>query len=766
MPGFVSNLELQWELPPIARFLDSHRRPAPASSSSTSAAPASPTATATASPTSPSRSPTSRRCSTPPASSATTVFAISEGGPLAATFAAKHPERVEQLILYASLRPQPVRQPRLRRRPRRARRGALGHRPGLRPAGAVVERRRHPPLPGALRAPLGHAAVGDAAHPSSRLPSTRPRSSSRVSAPTVVLHRSDDTIIEASAWPRARRCAAGRAATSSSPAPTTSSTPATPTRSPTTSSPPSATTASPAPTRVFAALAFVDIVGSTELADSIGDRAFRDLLDRFHGVAEQGLRRRGGRRVNEPGRRAARRVPVGLGGHPVGVRDALRRRPPRPRRCAPASTPPRSNGGVTTSPGSASTSRRGPAPSPAPGELLVTRTVADLVDGSGTELVDRGSHELRGVGQPWQLFSVPSCARAVVGGLSAMTPEQLALVRRNRRRVEQAGDDFARRFYGHLVELHPSAIACSPTTPRRSAPQLVDGVVFFATAVDHPEFDERAHELGELLQAYGVRAADYEVFGHALVAAVGDVVGAGWTPGARRAPGGGSTRLIAETMLEGRRQPPVHEAELSRGVAPAPIEPAPTRARARPSAASAAVVVAGRDRRRRRGRGSPRRRGAANPTASKAAAAAASRPVSAVTTPTAWSARAAARVPCSDCDSSTRRSTTRAAPPNRTTSWRSIASSAKAPRARALRGAALEHVAGRLRAVAVGGQPAEPAVAIAAEQPDVLRPQVGARGRGRGSRPRRRHRGGEPCRRATAASARPRSRRSARDSSA
>jgi class 3 adenylate cyclase len=40
------------------------------------------------------------------------------------------------------------------------------------------------------------------------------------------------------------------------------------------------------------------------------------------------------------------------------------------------------------------------------GEVLVTGTVRDLVAGSGLELVERGSQELRGVPGEWKLFAV------------------------------------------------------------------------------------------------------------------------------------------------------------------------------------------------------------------------------------------------------------------------------------------------------------------------------------------------------------------------
>jgi hypothetical protein len=38
--------------------------------------------------------------------------------------------------------------------------------------------------------------------------------------------------------------------------------------------------------------------------------------------------------------------------------------------------------------------------------VLVSRTVKDLVVGSGIEFDDRGSHELKGVPDEWHLFAV------------------------------------------------------------------------------------------------------------------------------------------------------------------------------------------------------------------------------------------------------------------------------------------------------------------------------------------------------------------------
>jgi len=41
-----------------------------------------------------------------------------------------------------------------------------------------------------------------------------------------------------------------------------------------------------------------------------------------------------------------------------------------------------------------------------PGEVLVSRTVKDLVAGSGIAFTDRGTHALRGVPETWELHAV------------------------------------------------------------------------------------------------------------------------------------------------------------------------------------------------------------------------------------------------------------------------------------------------------------------------------------------------------------------------
>jgi class 3 adenylate cyclase len=44
----------------------------------------------------------------------------------------------------------------------------------------------------------------------------------------------------------------------------------------------------------------------------------------------------------------------------------------------------------------------------APGEVLVSSTVKDLVAGSGLPFRERGTAKLKGVGEEWRLFAVES----------------------------------------------------------------------------------------------------------------------------------------------------------------------------------------------------------------------------------------------------------------------------------------------------------------------------------------------------------------------
>jgi hypothetical protein len=74
------------------------------------------------------------------------------------------------------------------------------------------------------------------------------------------------------------------------------------------------------------------------------------------------------------------------------------------------------------------------------GQILVSRTVRDLVVGSGTGFEDRGNVELRGVPGTWQLLAVdrrgPRAGSAEAELVSTPTPGPRAAMRRSDRAVE------------------------------------------------------------------------------------------------------------------------------------------------------------------------------------------------------------------------------------------------------------------------------------------------------------------------------------------
>ena len=132
-----------------------------------------------------------------------------------------------------------------------------------------------------------------------------------------------------------------------------------------------------------------------------------------------------------------------------------------------------------------------------------------------------------------------------------MTPEQLALVQRTATVVAASGDDFARSFYDHLFELHPSARHLFPEDLRAQPGELTDEILFLvAEARDLPAFCERARRLGARYRSYGMHAADYPFVGDALVAAVAEIAADNWSPLADAA-WHRMYALISETMIEG-----------------------------------------------------------------------------------------------------------------------------------------------------------------------------------------------------------------------
>jgi class 3 adenylate cyclase len=158
------------------------------------------------------------------------------------------------------------------------------------------------------------------------------------------------------------------------------------------------------PDRVLATVLFTDIVGSSELASDIGDRAWRDLLSNHHAIVRRQLTRFRGRELDTAGDgffasfdgparaiRCARAIVESMRDLNLSVRAGLH--------TGECEIVDGKVAGIAVHTGARVASLA------APGEVLVSSTVKDLVAGSGIQFEDRGMHQLKGVGS-WQIFAL------------------------------------------------------------------------------------------------------------------------------------------------------------------------------------------------------------------------------------------------------------------------------------------------------------------------------------------------------------------------
>lgn len=161
------------------------------------------------------------------------------------------------------------------------------------------------------------------------------------------------------------------------------------------------------PDRVLATLLFTDIVGSTQTATALGDRGWHELLDRHHAVVRQQLARFSGSEIATAGDGFLARFdgPARAIRCACAVRDAVRSLGLDIRAGIHTGEVELRDGdvaGIGVHIG-ARIGARAEA-----GQVLVSRTVVDLVAGSGIEFEDNGEHDLKGVPGTWRLFSVVS----------------------------------------------------------------------------------------------------------------------------------------------------------------------------------------------------------------------------------------------------------------------------------------------------------------------------------------------------------------------
>jgi class 3 adenylate cyclase len=159
-----------------------------------------------------------------------------------------------------------------------------------------------------------------------------------------------------------------------------------------------------APDRMLATVLFTDVVGSTDRARELGDRRWRDLLERHNEVVRRDLERFRGVEIDTAGDgffatfdgparaiRCARSIVENVHGIGLDVRSGL-----HTGECELSAGSVR---GIAVHTGARVASVA------SPGEVLVSSTVKDLVAGSGIEFTDRGVHELKGIPGEWRLYA-------------------------------------------------------------------------------------------------------------------------------------------------------------------------------------------------------------------------------------------------------------------------------------------------------------------------------------------------------------------------
>jgi class 3 adenylate cyclase len=161
----------------------------------------------------------------------------------------------------------------------------------------------------------------------------------------------------------------------------------------------------PATSRVLASVLFTDLVGSTERASELGDRAWTALLEGHHASIRALIDDSGGRLVKTLGdgvlatfsgpaqaARCAEAIIADAGSQGLAVRSGIH--------TGELELSADDVAGVAVHLAARIMALAGA------GEILVSRTVRDLVVGSELRFDDRGEHELKGIEEPWRIYAL------------------------------------------------------------------------------------------------------------------------------------------------------------------------------------------------------------------------------------------------------------------------------------------------------------------------------------------------------------------------
>lgn len=159
--------------------------------------------------------------------------------------------------------------------------------------------------------------------------------------------------------------------------------------------------------RVLAAVVFTDMVDSTSVAEELGDRRWKALINRHHRLVRRELKRFGGREVDTAGDGffATFNEPASAIACACAAVEAVRELGVEIRagvhfgECEQMG---KKLGGITVVVGARIMALGGA------GDVLVSGTAAELTRGAGFGMGDRGSHVLKGVDGEWRIMSVSS----------------------------------------------------------------------------------------------------------------------------------------------------------------------------------------------------------------------------------------------------------------------------------------------------------------------------------------------------------------------